>query len=73
METSSEASYGDDKEDRPSVSGIVAKFVGAALSWLSKTRASVRLSSLKAENIALGDCAKGPCCWEQSKGWLVVS
>jgi hypothetical protein len=54
----SDASYGEDRIDRKSTSGLVFIKTGGAISWKSNKQPIVSLSSMEAEYIALTDAAK---------------
>lgn len=48
-----DADYGNDREDRKSISGNVFQVYGATVSWNTKKQATVALSSTEAEYISL--------------------
>lgn len=54
----SDASYGDNEEDRKSTGGFVIMSVGGPVCWASKKQPTVSLSTTEAEYIALGDGVK---------------
>jgi hypothetical protein len=54
----SDASWGNDLEDRKSISGNVFLFAGGPISWLSKKQEIIALSSTAAEYISLAKAAE---------------
>jgi hypothetical protein len=54
----SDASYGEDRMDRKSTSGLVFIKNGGAICWKSKKQHIVTLSSMEAEYVALTDAVK---------------
>ena len=53
-----DADWGGDKADGKSMSGVIFKYNGAAVSWMSRKQNCVSLSSTEAEYIALSEAVK---------------
>jgi hypothetical protein len=53
-----DADWADSKDDRKSISGYVSIFAGGATTWSSKKQATVALSTMEAEYIALSHAAR---------------
>ena len=51
-----DASYASNKDDRKSVSGYAIYYMGALVSWKSKTQQCVTMSSTEAEYVAMSMC-----------------
>jgi hypothetical protein len=62
-----DADYGGCKDTRRSTSGYVVMMSGGAVSWSSKRQATVALSTVEAEYVAMSRCAQ-QMLWMQS--WL---
>jgi hypothetical protein len=62
-----DADYGGCKDTRRSTSGFVFIMAGGAVSWSSKRQATVALSTVEAEYVAMSRCAQ-QMCWMHS--WL---
>jgi hypothetical protein len=62
-----DADYGGCKDTRRSTSGYVFMMAGGAVSWSSKRQATVALSTVEAEYVAMSRCAQ-QMVWMQS--WL---
>ena len=58
LEAFSDADYAGDVETRRSTSGVVCKYAGGIISWLSKKQASVSMSTTESEFIAASEGAK---------------
>ncbi|KMQ87587.1 retrovirus-related pol polyprotein from transposon tnt 1-94 [Lasius niger] len=58
LEGYSDANYASDPNSRKSVSGILFKYSGGAITWASKRQQSVSLSTLESEYIAASEDAK---------------
>ena len=56
--TYSDADYAGDLKTRRSTSGVVCKYMGGAVSWLSQRQKSVALSTTEAEFMAASEAAK---------------
>ena len=54
----SDSDYATDPETRVSITGYILYFMGAPISWRSKSQKGVTLSSSEAEFVALSECAK---------------
>ncbi|KRZ13489.1 Retrovirus-related Pol polyprotein from transposon TNT 1-94 [Trichinella zimbabwensis] len=59
----SDADWGNDRDDRRSISGCVVSHSGAAIAWSSKKQSTVALSTTEAEYMALSHAA-------QETAWL---
>ena len=53
-----DSDWGNNPDDRRSVSGHVLLLANAAISWKSRVQQTVALSSVEAEYLALSDCVK---------------
>jgi len=62
-----DADYGGCKDTRRSTSGYVFTMAGGAVTWSSKRQATVALSTVEAEYVAMSRCAQ-QMCWIHS--WL---
>lgn len=58
LESFSDADFASDQKTRRSVSGIVCKYSGAAITWSSQRQRSISLSTTEAEYIAASEAAK---------------
>lgn len=58
LEAFCDADYAGDRETRRSTSGVVCKYAGGAVSWMSQKQKSVSLSTTEAEFIAMSEGAK---------------
>lgn len=63
----SDASWGNDLIDRKSTTGTLIKYNGNTISWLSKKQATVALSSMESEYMALSTTLQ-ECYWFRS--WI---
>ncbi len=52
----SDSDWGEDREDRRSISGYVCTYAGGAITWSSKKQPTVALSTMEAEYMALTNC-----------------
>lgn len=62
LEVFSDSDYASDTATRKSTSGIVCKYSGGPVSWISQKHHSVSLSTTEAEYIAASEAAK-ECIW----------
>jgi hypothetical protein len=53
-----DADWGNSLDDRKSISGYISTFAGGAVTWSSKKQATVALSTMEAEYIALSHAAR---------------
>jgi ribonuclease HI len=53
-----DSSWGNDKEDRKSTTGIVVRLNGCVIGWLSKKQSTVATSTTEAEYMALGEATR---------------
>jgi hypothetical protein len=56
--TYSDADYAGDVKTRKSTSGVVCKYMGGAISWMSQRQKSIALSTTEAEFMAASEAAK---------------
>ncbi|MEQ1735077.1 MAG: reverse transcriptase domain-containing protein [Rhodoglobus sp.] len=53
-----DSDHAGDKRDRRSITGFIAKFAGAPVTWAAKKQKSVANSSTEAEYLAMGEAAR---------------
>ena len=53
-----DSDWGEDREDRRSISGYVCTYAGGAITWSSKKQPTVALSTMEAEYLALAHSSK---------------
>ena len=58
LEIFSDADWGNDPDDRHSISGYVSTFAGGAITWNSKKQPTVALSSMEAEYMAFASATR---------------
>jgi hypothetical protein len=63
-----DADWGEDRQDRRSVSGYVFKLVGGVVSWKSQKQRTVALSSVEAEYMATTQAVKEALWWRSVLG-----